>query len=424
MHPSSIATTTAAPTGTTQPIDLSARQGDAVTLATALQASRRDTLAHFQRLQQALPALQVPQQATLNPPLWELGHIGWFQEFWLARNPQRAAGARADPLAPRLPPLRTNADALYDSSAVPHASRWALPLPDATATIADLAAQLHSTLAMLQQGDGRSHGDDDLYFFRLALVHEDMHHEAGLYMAHALGMVVDDVRWQAPRLPAPPTELAFAPGPWRLGSAADTGFAFDNELGAQAQPLGATHIDAQVLRWAEFLPFVDSGAYADARLWTDAGNAWRLANTTSQQPPGLRQHNGQRQHRRHGQWQALDLAEPACHLSAHEAQAWCRWAGRRLPSEAEWERAAVAGCTPDGAFRWGDVWEWTASAFAPHPGFRPHPYRDYSAPWFDGRPVLRGGSFMTQPRLKHPCYRNFFPAHRNDVPAGFRSCAL
>ena len=106
MHPSSIATTTAAPTGTTQPIDLSARQGDAVTLATALQASRRDTLLHFQRLQQALPGLLVPQQATLNPPLWELGHIGWFQEFWLARNPQRAAGALADPLAPRLPPLR------------------------------------------------------------------------------------------------------------------------------------------------------------------------------------------------------------------------------------------------------------------------------------------------------------------------------
>ncbi len=427
MHPSSIANTTgaspAAPSAA-QHLDLRARQGDATALAAALQASRLDTLTHFQRLQQALPGLLVPQQATLNPPLWELGHIGWFQEFWLARNPQRAAGAQADPLAPRLPPLRADADARYDSSTVPHASRWALRLPDAAATHGDLAAQLHSTLALLQLGDGRGHGDDDLYFFRLALVHEDMHHEAGLYMAHALGMVVDDARWQAPRLPAPPTELAFAPGPWRLGSATQAGFAFDNELGAQTQPLGATRIDAQVLRWAEFLPFVDSGAYADARLWTDAGNTWRLANTATQQPPGLRQHNGQWQHRRHGQWQVLDLAEPACHLSAHEAQAWCRWAGRRLPSEAEWERAAVTGSTEDGAFRWGDVWEWTASAFAPYPGFTPHPYRDYSAPWFDGRPVLRGGSFMTQPRLKHPCYRNFFPAHRNDVPAGFRSCAV
>ena len=71
----------------------------------------------------------------------------------------------------------------------------------------------------------------------------------------------------------------------------------------------------------------------------------------------------------------------------------------------------------------GDVWEWTASPFAPFPGFRPHPYRDYSAPWFDGRPVLRGASFLTQPRLRHPRFRNFFVADRNDIAAGFRSCA-
>jgi EgtB-related family protein len=76
------------------------------------------------------------------------------------------------------------------------------------------------------------------------------------------------------------------------------------------------------------------------------------------------------------------------------------------------------------AFAWGDVWEWTASPFAPFPGFEPHPYREYSAPWFDGRPVLKGASFMTQPRMRHPRYRNFFEAHRNGVPAGFRTCAV
>ncbi len=416
MHPSSIATPPP-PTIGAHPLDLSARQGDASALAAALQASRRDTLLHFQRLQHALPGLQVPRLATLNPPLWELGHIGWFQEFWLARNPQRRAGAAADPLAPRSAPLRTDADALYDSSAVPHASRWGLPLPDAEATCADLAAQLDHSLALLRQSPG---DDDALYFFRLALVHEDMHHEAGLYMAQALGIPVHDGRWQAPRLPAPPAALALAPGSWALGSADGAGFAFDNELASHPVALGATQVDAQVLRWAEFLPFVAAGGYADARLWTADGNAWRLARATTA-PHGLRLQDGQWQQRRHGRWQPLDPAEPACHLSAHEAQAWCRWAGRRLPSEAEWERAAVS---QPGAFRWGDVWEWTASAFAPYPGFRPHPYRDYSAPWFDGRPVLRGGSFLTQPRLKHPRYRNFFPAHRHDVPAGFRSCAL
>jgi EgtB-related family protein len=112
---------------------------------------------------------------------------------------------------------------------------------------------------------------------------------------------------------------------------------------------------------------------------------------------------------------------PACHLTAYEAQAWCRWAGRRLPTEAEWERAALIGSS---GFEWGQVWEWTAGSFEPYAGFSAHPYRDYSAPWFGSRTVLRGASFMTQPRMRDPRYRNFFKAERNDVPAGFRSCQI
>ena len=138
-------------------------------------------------------------------------------------------------------------------------------------------------------------------------------------------------------------------------------------------------------------------------------------------PRYLRRDGKHWQQWRHGQWCPLDLALPACHLTLHEAQAWCQWAGRRLPTEAEWERAAVE--QPE-AFTWGAVWEWTASTFAPYPGFEPHPYRDYSAPWFGSHRVLRGASFMTQPRLRHPRYRNFFTAQRNDVPAGFRTCSL
>jgi EgtB-related family protein len=138
-------------------------------------------------------------------------------------------------------------------------------------------------------------------------------------------------------------------------------------------------------------------------------------------PRYLRQAGGHWQVWRQGRWTLLDLTEPACHLTWHEAQAWCAWAGRRLPTEFEWERAVL---THREAFAWGDVWEWTASPFAPFPGFEPHPYREYSAPWFDGRPVLKGASFMTQPRMRHPRYRNFFEAHRNGVPAGFRTCAV
>jgi ergothioneine biosynthesis protein EgtB len=378
-----------------------ARHADAATLARLLQASRADTLATFAACERARPDLRVPHREELNLPLWELGHIGWFQEYWLARNPERHRGHRADPEASRLPPLRASADALYDSTRVPHARRWTLDLPGADATRRDLAAQLERTLALL----GEASADDDaLYFFRLALLHEDMHHEAALYMAHGLGIATDDARWQPPRLPAPPGALRITAGPCRLGSEAGAGFAFDNELPGHDVGLAAFDIDIQVLRWAEYLPFVEAGVESGGPV-----------------PATLRRDGSQWQQWHHGDWHPLDPTEPARHLRFDEALAWCRWSGRRLPTEAEWEHAAMA--EPD-RFRWGDVWEWTASSFGPFPGFEPHPYRDYSAPWFDGRPVLKGGSFMTQPRLKHTRYRNFFLPHRCDVAAGLRTCSL
>jgi gamma-glutamyl hercynylcysteine S-oxide synthase len=338
----------------------------------------------------------VPHQSMLNPPLWELGHIGWFQEFWIARNPQRHLGAAADPQATRRAPLRANADQLYDSSHVPHDSRWALPLPDAAATRDDLAQQLAATLACLQ---GSATDDVGLYFFRLALLHEDMHHEAALYMAQSLGVAIDDARWQATPLRDNTRPLHMPGAPHQLGHHGP-GFSFDNERLAHTVQLPAFSIDHQVTRWVDYLPFVQAGG---------------------SMPRYLRQQDDQWQQWRHGEWRALDLHLPACHLTAFEAEAWCAWAGRRLPTEAEWEYAAAT--RPD-EFQWGQVWEWTASPFAPYDGFQPHPYRDYSAPWFNGQHrVLRGASFMTQPRMRDLRYRNFFLPARNDVAAGFRSCA-
>lgn len=375
---------------------LDARQGGPEVLAEALAASRADTLATFAAFERAMPQLAVPLRAELNPPLWELGHVGWFQEYWVDRHLGRGLGCRADADAPRLAPLRANADTLYNSSEVPHDTRWQLPLPDAAATRDDLARQLARTLVLLREaGDG----DDALYFFRLALLHEDMHHEAALYMARGLGWPVTDARWQPRPLPAPPEALHFDACHWRLGQS-DPGFAFDNELHAHEVALQPFSIDAQALRWAEYLPFIEASDRPAPRYLRRDGSRWQTW--------------------RDGEWQPLDLALAACHLTRDDAQAWCRWAGRRLPTEAEWELAA---CTRPEAFRWGDVWEWTDSPFAPFPGFEPHPYRDYSAPWFDGRPVLRGASHCTQPRMRHPRYRNFFPATRSDVPAGVRTCA-
>jgi ergothioneine biosynthesis protein EgtB len=393
------------------------RSADAATLAEALGASRRDTLATFAACNRALHGTAVPQRIGLNPPLWELGHIGWFQEYWIARNPERHRGSTANPQATRLQGARPGVDALYDSSRVAHASRWHLPLPDARATREMLDEQLNVTRTLLAEAAGNAANDDALYFFRLALFHEDMHHEAALYMAHALGIAIEDARWKPAALPAVTRPIDLDGGEWLLGSKTD-GFAFDNELGAHTVDLAPYRIDAAVVNWGRYLPFVEAGGYRDLRYWSDAGRAW-LAQLRARQPRFLRQKKGRWSQWLNGAWIELDLALPACHLSYYEAQAWCNWAGRRLPSEAQWERAALEAAA---AFRWADVWEWTASPFRPYPGFVPHPYRDYSLPWFDGRPVLRGASFATQPRMRHPRYRNYFTADRNDIFAGFRSC--
>ena len=405
----------AAPTPTSE--GESIRHANATELANALQAARADTLRTFAAYERALGDLQVPYRPDLNPPLWELGHIGWFQEWWLARNPQRKLGVAADPAVQRLAGVRPNADALYNSSQVPHASRWSLPLPTPDATRDDLARQLVQTLGLL-------HGarvDEELYFFRLALLHEDMHHEAAVYMAQTLALDLDDARWLPITLDFPRYALHLDAAIGVMGQPLNApGFAFDNELGQEPFALDAYAIDNRVVVWGDYLPFVESGGYTNPRWWSAAGQDW-LTQTGRTMPVYLRREEGQWQRRTGSQWHTLDLQECACHLSAHEAHAWCAWAGRRLPSEAEWLHAARQHPQD---FMWGQVWEWTASVFRPFAGFVPHPYQEYSAPWFDGRPVLRGASFATQPRMRNLNYRNYFQPQRNDVPVGFRSCAL
>ena len=376
-----------------------ARRADRATLARALVEARERTLRQFAAFEAALGSgLRVPCTPELNLPLWELGHVGWFADWWIARHTQRDRGIGADPQVPRNPSrlaLRgLDADALYNSSTVAHDTRWQLDLPPADAVRADLAAGLRDTLALLQQA---TQNDEGLYFFRLALFHEDMHAEAAVYMAQTLG--VDPGESAHTGLVAPVVQPLHVPATdWRLGHSGP-GFAFDNELGAHTVHVNAFEIDARAVRWSQYLPLVEAGGAPTPR---------HLRHT----PLGWEQ-------QRFGHWRPLDPQAPACHLSAPEARAWCDWVGRRLPTEAEWE---VAAHTLPG-FAWGEVWEWTASAFAPYPGFQPHPYVDYSQPWFDGRPVLKGACAATVARMRHPRYRNFFTAERNDIFAGFRSVA-
>lgn len=390
-------------------------------LAAALTHGREQLLALFEGFERALgpQGLRIAPDPVVNLPLWELGHIGWFEEFWIARNSARARGPACDPTGARGSPLLPNADELFDSSNVPHDRRWHLALPDPDATRSYLGAVRHGTLELLRESGA---GDDELYFFRLALFHEDMHREAWHFIAQRLGIDL------GPAMTGKSAQAVSAAGAWhipgrtwRMG-AGDAGFAFDNELRALDVQLGPFTIDRAPVTWRQYIPFVEAGGYETQGAWTAAGWTWRQ-RADARGPSYLRRTVDGWQQLRFGRWMAAELSAPAQNLSAHEAAAWCRWAGRRLPTEAEWECAAMLASQEQEAFDWGEVWEWTASAFAPYPGFVPHPYRDYSQPWFDGRPVLRGGSFATTPHMKHPRYRNFFAADRNDVFAGFRSCA-
>lgn len=372
------------------------RTGSRDDVRAGLLAVRERTLAIAQAYVDALgPGLAVPCDAGLNPPRWELGHIAWFQEWWVARNRQRDLGPACDPDHGRPPPSLGEADAWFDSSRVAHRTRWQLPLPPIDEIRHWMAATLQGTLQRLDSLPAEA-DDAALYFFRLACLHEAMHAEAACYMARTLGFSI----------PAPVAPLPVAAGVLRLPAQrfmlghAGPGFAFDNELQARGLQLAAFEIDAQPVSWARFAPFVEDGGYAERRWWTEAG--WLWIQKERHAPPRLPAGHG-----------------PAVHLSCHEAEAWCRWAGRRLPTEAEWECAALTA----GGFTWGQVWEWTASPFAPYPGFVAHPYRDYSQPWFGTRRVLRGACAATSPLLAHPRFRNFFEPHRSDIFSGFRSCA-
>ena len=349
--------------------------------------ARQRTLALADAYARALAPtnLQVPYAPELNPPLWEWGHLAWFQEYWISRNRQRPLGVKCNPEHRRFPALLAQADALYDSGRVEHRSRWSLPLPGFAETQRYLDSTLAQTLVLLDQLPADA-SDDELYFFRLVVLHEAMHAEAATYMAPSLGVPLPPVRpAQAGQRPAL-GRIAVPAQNFKLGSPLE-GFAFDNELLDHHVPLPGFEIDSLPVSWARFMPFVRAGGCAPRAGWAQAAER--------------------------------DPQAAAVHVSAIEAEAWCRWAGRRLPTEAQWECAALQA----GGFAWGEVWEWTSSSFEPYPGFEPHPYRDYSQPWFGSRRVLRGACSTTSPWLAHPRYRNFFDAGRSDIFAGFRSCA-
>jgi gamma-glutamyl hercynylcysteine S-oxide synthase len=316
-----------------------------------------------------------PKLAIVNPPRWEIGHVGWFQEWWCLRD---ACEDRAS--------ILPNADRLYNSATVAHAARWELALPSFRETLAYRDEVTRRLIERVRRGDA------DAYFVQLAVRHEDMHAEAFHYTRQTLGYPEPDVGGQRMEK-SPAGDSDYAGGIFRLGSTPEDGFVFDNEKWSHPLVLQPFRMSRGCVTNAQYEEFVQAGGAAP-RYWREG------------------------QVQRFDRWLPRAPDEPVMHVSWLDAQAYCEFAGRRLPTEAEWEYAALNGM--EGM---GSVWEWTASEFLPYPGFVRDPYKEYSEPWFGTHKVLRGGSFATPARIARPRFRNFYTPERADIFAGFRTCA-
>ena len=390
--------------------------GDA--LADALRDARVKTWALVDDLTDA--QWNPPLQPGVNPIAWELAHQAWFAEFWILRRPHHLDndGLVAAELAPRI----AGPDAHLDSTRLPHAARWSIPLPDRRELKRMMDDQLAACLEPLPRRDFAevAEADEALYFYRLALFHEDMHGEALCWLRSALGYPPPHGQ-TVPTMPAR-SPLHVAAGEVCMGSAGqDGGFSFDNECPGKLVALNDFEIDSAPVSALDFAQFVEAGGYEEAQYWPGVAGVWLKGS--KQKFPGdwRREVGGRWKMRWFDQWLDLLPGVAAVHLNAYEAQAYCLWAKRSLPSAAQWEHAARS----QPGFAWGNsVWEWTADPFEPYPGFATGPYREYSQPWFGNHRELRGGAFATCQRMHDSRYRNFFLPTRSDIFSGFRTVAL
>ena len=390
-----------------------------------------------------------PEERFLEPPIWEIGHVGWFQEYWILRTLYRE------------PPILKSGDSIYDSFNVSYKRRWDHDFPSRAETLDYVRLVLDRCSHRLA---GREPTPREAYFYRFVTQHEYMHSENLAMVCHTLG-------YGLPVLPhgdrgpvgfdtAYPRRDVGVPGAsYPLGAPKDEPFVFDNEKWAHAVEIEPFRIANTPVTNAEFVEFVDAGGYGNRRCWGKRGWEWRRRQGV-EHPRFWSKRGGRWCQKSFDETRPLAPWHPVVHVNWHEAKAYCVWAGRRLPTGGgvgvcgEWSGQASL---PRGARRhprpsgqtWtivtggrstcgpflretapfgcrqmvGNVWEWTDSYLAPYPGFVPDPYKEYSQPYFGQKPVLRGGAWTTRSGMIRNTWRNFFVRHRRNIAAGFRTCA-
>jgi gamma-glutamyl hercynylcysteine S-oxide synthase len=429
------------------------------TLRRRLEAVRERTLALVAPLDWT--ALRKQHVAILSPMVWDLGHIGNFEELWLSR----ALGGA---------PLEPKYDRMFDAIANPRPTREALPLPDRAGLFDYLGRVREGALGVLAEplaaAPAAGWGDGDPltaggFVWEMVAEHEEQHQETLLQAMQAMSepLYVPGVRRRPPPAGAVPEGMIEIPaGSFTMGSDRP-GFAYDNERQAHEVDLPAFAIDSAPVTNRAYLAFIEEGGYREPAHWSEAGWRWR-EGTGAEGPLYCRRgDDGRWRQRRFDREREPAPDEPVIHVCYWEAEAYARWRGARLPSEAEWEKAALwepaagrarlypwgdepttperanldqlafgpapVGAYPAGASAYGvqqmvgDVWEWTSSDFLAYPGFAAFPYAEYSQVFFGPDfKVLRGGSWATRPAVARGTFRNWDYPIRRQIFSGFR-CA-
>lgn len=404
--------------------------------------------------------LMGPRLPIVNPLRWEIGHTAYFYEYWILRYHYQE------------PPLICGVDELFDSIHIAHETRWDLKLPSLDDTINYMKHVKERVVHHLSNGQQDDKRD---YLTQYAIFHEDMHCEAFTYTRQTLKYPVpkivdsDNIMDISESIKG---DAEIPEGRFLLGALRDMGeFVFDNEKWSHSQYIIPFRISRTAVSNKEYAEFVNSGGYQCREYWCESGWSW-LSQKKIKHPIYWRFNQDANcwQIRLFDQWLVLNPEAAVMNVNWYEASAYCRWANRRLPTELEWEVAAAGVPASDGLsilrekrlYPWGNfepskelanfngetlgaidvnakvagdsafgcrqmlgnVWEWTSSVFSPYPEFTPDMYQDYSLPLFGKTRVLRGGCWATRARLMRNTWRNYYGPERNDIFAGFRTCAI